>query len=462
MMKSYLFVVILAVFLVGCGAQTTAEPDTAVPTEAAVEEAASTEEVVSTEVEPAAEVVPTAEVEATEESMPAEVEAPTDEVMTEMELSAEIEELFPADDMTTTDSGLQYEILEEGSGSGAQEGEVAQIHFTGWLADGSPLGSSYDLGEPIAFPVGNSVVMSGWDEAALLLAVGGKGRFIIPPDLAFGPQGDGRVIPPNATLYFEIELVDILPGSPESPVEVAESDCSVTDTGLKICELEEGDGDESESGQTVTVHYTGWLGDGTKFDSSIDKAQPYSFQLDQGQFIPGVDEGIIAMKVGGQRQLTIPAELAFGEEGLPGFIPPNSDLIVEVELLEVLPGAPAAPTEVDEDDYTTTDSGLMYYDFEEGSGDSPETGQQVVVHYTGWLEDGTKFDSSLDRGSPFPFTLGVGQVIPGWDEGVATMKVGGKRQLVIPPELGYGEAGAPGAIPPNATLIFEVELLEIQ
>jgi peptidylprolyl isomerase len=98
----------------------------------------------------------------------------------------------------------------------------------------------------------------------------------------------------------------------------------------------------------------------------------------------------------------------------------------------------------------------------EGDGPSPETGQTVTVHYTGWLEDGTKFDSSLDRGQPFTFAIGMGQVIAGWDEGVATMKVGGKRQLVIPSELGYGEQGAGAVIPPNATLIFEVELLAVQ
>ena len=92
----------------------------------------------------------------------------------------------------------------------------------------------------------------------------------------------------------------------------------------------------------------------------------------------------------------------------------------------------------------------------------PVMGQTVVVHYTGWLEDGTKFDSSLDRGQPFSFTLGVGGVIPGWDEGVATMKVGTTRQLVIPSDLGYGDAGSGGTIPPGATLIFEVELLAVQ
>jgi FKBP-type peptidyl-prolyl cis-trans isomerase len=109
----------------------------------------------------------------------------------------------------------------------------------------------------------------------------------------------------------------------------------------------------------------------------------------------------------------------------------------------------------------TTPSGLQYEDLEEGTGRSPEKGQNVQVHYTGWLEDGTKFDSSHDRGQPFSFPVGAGRVIQGWDEGVASMKEGGKRKLTIPPELGYGERGAGGVIPPNATLIFEVELLRV-
>ncbi|CAL8980964.1 FK506-binding protein [Rhodoplanes serenus] len=114
----------------------------------------------------------------------------------------------------------------------------------------------------------------------------------------------------------------------------------------------------------------------------------------------------------------------------------------------------------------TTPSGLIITDITVGTGATPRQGQTCVMHYTGWLyENGTKgkkFDSSVDRGRPFEFPIGMGRVIKGWDEGVATMKVGGKRTLVIPPELGYGARGAGGVIPPNATLMFEVELLDVK
>jgi peptidylprolyl isomerase len=123
----------------------------------------------------------------------------------------------------------------------------------------------------------------------------------------------------------------------------------------------------------------------------------------------------------------------------------------------------ASPLWAQDASYRTTKSGLQYKDERAGSGDEAKAGQRATVHYTGWLyqngQKGQKFDSSVDRGEPFTFGLGQGQVIKGWDEGVAGMKVGGKRTLIIPPDLGYGARGAGGVIPPNATLMFDVELL---
>ncbi len=123
--------------------------------------------------------------------------------------------------------------------------------------------------------------------------------------------------------------------------------------------------------------------------------------------------------------------------------------------------APLPTTPETTETVITTDSGLKYVELVEGTGATPQTGQTVTVHYTGTLESGAQFDSSRDRGQPFSFRIGVGQVIKGWDEGVGTMRVGGRRQLIIPPDLGYGARGAGGVIPPNATLLFDVELLRI-
>ncbi len=132
----------------------------------------------------------------------------------------------------------------------------------------------------------------------------------------------------------------------------------------------------------------------------------------------------------------------------------------------VAPKEPAAGAAQKESKMVKTESGLGYEDLVVGTGASPETGQTCVMHYTGWLFEngakGAKFDSSVDRNRPFEFPIGRGRVIKGWDEGVATMKVGGKRTLLIPPQLGYGDRGAGNVIPPGATLLFEVELLGVK
>jgi FKBP-type peptidyl-prolyl cis-trans isomerase len=239
---------------------------------------------------------------------------------------------------------------------------------------------------------------------------------------------------------------------------------NTTPSGLQYQDTTHGTGAEAKSGHEVTVHYTGWLykdgAKGTKFDSSKDRNEPFQFDLDAGMVIRGWDEGVQGMKVGGARTLVIPAELGYGASGAGGVIPPNATLLFEVELLGVAGGEEAVDLTL-----TTTASGLQYQDTVEGSGAEAKSGAHVTVHYTGWLfkngSKGKKFDSSKDRRDPFRFELDAGMVIRGWDEGVQGMKVGGTRMLVIPSELGYGPRGAGGVIPPNATLMFEVELLAV-
>lgn len=126
------------------------------------------------------------------------------------------------------------------------------------------------------------------------------------------------------------------------------------------------------------------------------------------------------------------------------------------------PPPPPPPPAAESPETITLPSGLRYYDVRVGPGAAPLGGQTVTVHYTGWLTDGTQFDSSRDRKDPFSFTLGAGQVIRGWDEGIATMRIGGQRTLIIPPHLAYGSAGSPPRIPPDATLLFDVTLLAAQ
>lgn len=402
-----------------------------------------------------------------EEAQEAEVEEETSDTeepaAPEGEVPPAVEEPQPAaepivlEGAVTTDSGLQFLSKVEGDGVEPQVGDLVTLHFSGTLADGTLFGDTYSTNEPITIIYGQGQLLPGWEEGVGLMKAGGEAQMVLPPELAFGDEGFGS-IPPNSQVIIDVELLSV--EAPPEPTAVDEGDLETTDSGLQYYDIEEGDGATPEEGGTVSTNYSIWVQeeDGTRFVVSSEDRGPIPFTVGSVDTVfAGWDEGVRTMKVGGKRLLVIPPELGLGEQG-GGDIPPGSTLILEIELVEA--NEPVRMTEVDPDDYTETDSGLMYFDIEEGDGATPEEGQTVVVHYTGWLEDGTKFDSSLDRGQPFTFPLGTGSVIVGWDEGLATMKVGGKRQLVVPAELGYGDAGS-GLIPPGATIIFDVELLDI-
>jgi peptidylprolyl isomerase len=368
-------------------------------------------------------------------------------------------------DYTESETGLKYYDLVEGEGETPVDGSVIEMYYAIWLMDdatGDPIiiDDTFVQERPFTFVLGSQQVFDGWEEGVSSMKPGGSRQLIIPASLAFGEEGiPGAGIPANATIAMEMELLDVQ--APPAAEALSSDDYETTDSGLQIAVLTEGSGDEeAELGDTVTVEFVIWVADGERFfTGSETSGQPFTYPIGSGAVFPGWDEGVTGMTVGEKRQLLIPSDIALGAQGYGDIVPPNSDLLMQVELLDL--AKPRKATVVDESEYEVTDSGLKYVDLVEGDGDMPEEGQVVVVHYTGWLEDGTQFDSSIDRGEPFEFPIGTGSVIPGWDEGVATMKVGSVRQMVIPSELGYGDAGG-GPIPPGATLIFEVELLDLK
>lgn len=219
----------------------------------------------------------------------------------------------------------------------------------------------------------------------------------------------------------------------------------LTTEGIEYTVIEAGEGEELPAeGDFVTIDLILTMQDdteeGTVLFNSYENGNSLTFPIGLDQMVEGIEKAAAQMSVGTMAAAVIPPEFGFGAEG-GGPVPPDTTLTLELEMLNI--------------------QSIGYETVEEGTGESPETGQFVSVHYVGMLEDGTEFDSSYDNGQPAVFQIGVGQVILGWDGGIPRMRVGEKAILTIPPALGYGATGAGDLIPPDATLIFEVELLEI-
>jgi FKBP-type peptidyl-prolyl cis-trans isomerase len=258
------------------------------------------------------------------------------------------------------------------------------------------------------------------------------------------------------------------PAAPEYPVDpVFEGKPISTNTlagGLLVEDFVIGTGEEAKLGSEVSVHYVGTLADGTMFDTSHKRNRPFAFAIGEGRVIKGWDQGVPGMKVGGKRRLTVPAELAYGARK-KGKIPPNSQLTFTIELVE---SVPPLPDPKDASVFTgeplrrvELERGLVVEDYADGEGRVAAAGDKVSVHYTGTLDDGTVFDTSIARKKPIAFVLGTKMVIDGWDIGIAGMKVGGLRKLIIPAELAYGER-AKGKIPANSRLTFTLELMAVR
>jgi peptidylprolyl isomerase len=275
-------------------------------------------------------------------------------------------------------------------------------------------------------------------------------------------EGDGGDVTAGATIS---DVSDDLAAPPT--FQLAGEDAAPDE--LVVDDVVEGEGAEVAEGSSVQVQYVGTLTNCEQFDSSWATGQPISFTL--GEVIQGWNEGLLGMKEGGRRALVIPPDLGYGADGSPPVIPPDATLVFVVDLVSVAEPLPAgatvtgvstdlaaAPTfDVEGTDEAPTE--LVVEDVVEGDGAEVTEGATVEVQYAGTLSNGEEFDSSWTRGEPASFTLG--EVIEGWNQGLVGMKVGGRRVLVIPSDLGYGPQGSPPTIPPDATLVFVVDLLSV-
>lgn len=364
---------------------------------------------------------------------------------------------------TTTASGLKYKITEKGRGVKAELGDKVAVHYTGRLTNDTVFDSSYKRNQPFSFNLGKGQVIKGWDEGIALLHQGDRATFIIPAELGYGARAQGK-IPANSVLVFDVYLLDV-----EKPVKIEQFDITgitpkTTESGLMYYIISEANpsAEKAQKGSRVSVHYSGYLSDGKMFDSSVQRGEPIKFELGANQVIAGWDEGLQLMKPGDKVRLIIPYQLAYGENGRPPAIPAKADLTFDVELLEIFPPIVVEPFSIKGKKMYTTESGLKYYIVEETEGEKVTPNATVTVHYTGYLDDGNIFDSSVKREQAFSFPLGAGRVIKGWDEGVAMMKKGEKFRFIIPYILAYGEKGYPPVIPAKAELTFDVELIDFR
>ncbi len=362
---------------------------------------------------------------------------------------------IPAD-AKKTDSGLAYKVIKTADEAGDKPAlnDEVQIKFTGWTTDGKMVDTSTRRRSPTKLLVNKGI--PGWIEGLQLMRQGETFRFWIPEELGYKSHRGG----PKGMLVYDIEL-QAIKKAPAVPSNVAAppKGTKKTPKGVHYKVLTQGKGkkDHPRKWDKVSVHYSGWTTDGKMFDSSIMRGKPSSFGV--SGVIPGWTDALLMMNTGDKWLVWIPEELAY--KGRPGR--PQGMLVFEMELLSIEklpepPPPPAVPKDVKAPPKNAkkTDSGVFYKTLKPGKGESPTASSKVKVHYTGWTTDGKMFDSSVTRGKPISF--GLGQVIPGWRDGLQTMKVGEKARLWIPEELAY--KGKPGA--PQGMLVFDVELLAIE
>uniref|UniRef100_A0AAQ5YMR8 peptidylprolyl isomerase n=1 Tax=Amphiprion ocellaris TaxID=80972 RepID=A0AAQ5YMR8_AMPOC len=314
-------------------------------------------------------------------------------------------------------------------------GDFVRYHYIGMFPDGKKFDSSYDRGSTYNVFVGKKQLIEGMDKALVGMCINERRLVKIPPQLAYGKQGYGDIIPPDSILHFDVLLLDVW--NPEDGVQIN------TYHTPSVCSR------KVEVSDYVRYHYNGTLLlDGTFFDSSYSRNRTYDTYVGRGYVIAGMDEGLIGVCVGERRTITIPPHLAYGEEGTGSKIPGSAVLVFDVHIIDF---------------HNPSDNTAVVVTFKpEECEKQTKKGDFVKYHYNASLMDGSSIDSTYNYGKTYNIVLGANQVVPGMEDGLMDMCVGEKRHLVIPPHLGYGERGVTDEVPGSAVLVFDVELVELE
>jgi FKBP-type peptidyl-prolyl cis-trans isomerase len=408
---------------------------------------------------------------------------------------------YPGYDKTAT--GLYYKLYKVSKDTTkAKLGDWVSMNMSYKYKDSTLFNSKVAMqGAPVRFQLPASDFKGDIYEGIRMLSVGDSADFIINADSLFTKTFKQPKRPPfidtNSVVHFYITMLSI--DSPATMMKKEEDalkkylednkiSVAPAPSGLYFIETAQGKGAKIDSGVWVKANFKVSLIDGKQIFSTEERGEPMEFEYGKRADTPGFEEGVSKMLKGGKATLIVPSQIAFGETGRGAMVPPYSTVIYNVEIVDVVSKADhdkqqaekkkaeAAKLETNKNQEKTmmnkyladhkittkpTASGLYYVEKVKGTGAKAAAGKKVKVHYTGTLLDGTKFDSSRDRNEPFEFELGKGQVIKGWDEGIAMMNVGGKAMLIIPSNIAYGERDM-GKIAPYSTLVFDVELLDVK
>lgn len=402
-------------------------------------------------------------------------------------------------------NGLYYKFHVHKDGLKPVVGQVATINLTYSLGD-SLMFNSKQLNEPMNLVLSKPEYQGDVNDAIMMMSLGDSASFLTRADSFFyktmkynrlpkGLEKDSKVRIEvglkkiqteedikKQTEEWENSLKDNEALTIEAFIKNSGAAYDSTAEGLYILESVKGTGPTILPGNIVTIDFAIHTVLGKKLYSTWEAKKPFTLEYGKKFDTEGFNIALKRMAKGAKARLIIPSNLAFGKEGRPGFIRPYEPLLYDVEVLNIQTKADIekeklAAIEAKKvietnkiNDYVKAKgitaqpsaNGLYVVETKKGNGPVVVSGKKVLVHYSGFLLDGTKFDSSLDRGQPFEFVVGKGNVIKGWDEGIKLLKVGSKAKLIIPSKLAYGEAGSGDKIPPFSPLVFDIEVLGIE